>query len=126
MEVLYELLVNFDNLKKNGIDLTKELEKQGWGNYFKRLYGPVYTFLMKEFWRLADCDDHYIISYVLEVKMVITEKSIVKLLCMETMGEEVFTTSTLGKNICPRKSSLQYAIRTHKGKLPRTRNFTRI
>lgn len=49
LEVLCELLVDFDNLKRNVIDLTEELEKQGWGNYFKRIYGPVYTFLVKEF-----------------------------------------------------------------------------
>lgn len=86
MEVLCELLVDFDNLKRNGIDLTEELENQGWGNYFKRLYGPVYTFLVKEFWRFADYDDHCIVSYVLGVKIVITENSIVKLLNMETVG----------------------------------------
>lgn len=62
------------------------MENQGWGNYFQRLYGPVYTFLVKEFWRFADCDDHCIVSYVLGVKMVITEKSIAKLMNMETVG----------------------------------------
>lgn len=49
LEVSCELLVNFDNLKRNGVNLTEELEKQGQGNYFKRLYGPVYTFMVKEF-----------------------------------------------------------------------------
>lgn len=49
LEVLCELLVDFDNLKRNGIDLTEELENQGWRNYFKRLYGSIYTFLVKEF-----------------------------------------------------------------------------
>lgn len=29
LEVLCELLVNFDNLKKNGMDLTQELETKG-------------------------------------------------------------------------------------------------
>ncbi|XP_050893102.1 eukaryotic translation initiation factor 4 gamma-like [Lathyrus oleraceus] len=53
LEVLCELLVDFNNLKRNTIDLTEELEKQGWGNYFKRLHGPVYTFLVKEFLRGA-------------------------------------------------------------------------
>ena len=41
---------------------------------------------MKEFWRFADCDDHGIVSYVLGVKMVITEKSNAKLLNMVTLG----------------------------------------
>lgn len=89
-----ELLVDFDNLKRNGIDLTEELEKQGWGNYFKRLYGPVYTFLVKEYWRFTDCNDHCIVSYVMGVKMVITEKSIAKLLDMETVrGIRIYNTN---------------------------------
>lgn len=49
LEVLCESLVDFDNLKRNGVDLTEELKKQGWENYFQRLYGPIYTFLVKEF-----------------------------------------------------------------------------
>ncbi|XP_050916533.1 uncharacterized protein LOC127131663 [Lathyrus oleraceus] len=73
-------------MKRNGIDLTEELRMQGWETYFQRLYGPVYTYLVKEFWRFADADDHYIVSYVLGVKMVITEKSIASLLNMEKTG----------------------------------------
>ena len=65
LEVLCKSLVDFDNLKHNDLDLTSKLEKQGWGNYFQRLYGPVYTFLIKKFWRFANCDDHCIVSYVL-------------------------------------------------------------
>lgn len=84
--MLCELLVDFDNLKRNEIDLIEELEKQGWGKYFKRLYGSIYTFLVKQFWRFVDSDDHCTVSYALGVKMVITEKSIVKLLYMETVG----------------------------------------
>jgi hypothetical protein len=78
--------VDFDNMRRNGIDLTDELRNQGWETYFKRLYGPVYTNLVKEFWRFADADDHFIVSYVLGVKMVITEKSIAALLGMEKDG----------------------------------------
>lgn len=63
--------MDFDNLKENGMDLTPELKNQGWLTYFNRLYGPIYTNLVKEFWRFVDCDDHYIISHVLGIKMVI-------------------------------------------------------
>ena len=49
LEVLCETLVDFENMKRNGVDLTKELKMQGWENYFQRLYGPVYTNLVKEF-----------------------------------------------------------------------------
>lgn len=49
LEVYCESLVDFDNMKLNGVDLTEELKKQGWKTYFKRFYGPIYTFLVKEF-----------------------------------------------------------------------------
>ncbi|KAI5430649.1 hypothetical protein KIW84_035021 [Lathyrus oleraceus] len=62
------------------------LEVLWWENYFQRLYGPVYPNLIKEFWRFADADDHFIVSYVLGVKIVITEKSIASLLNMEKDG----------------------------------------
>ncbi|XP_050908526.1 uncharacterized protein LOC127122190 [Lathyrus oleraceus] len=86
LEVLSESLVDFDNMKRNGIDLTEELRMQGWETYFQRLYGPVYTYLIKEFWHFADSDDHYIVSHVLGVKIVITKKSIASLMNMETIG----------------------------------------
>lgn len=86
LEVLCESLVDFDNMKLNGVDHTEKLKKQGWETYFQRIYGPIYTFLVKEFWRFVDCDDHCIVSYILGVKMVITEKSIAKLLNIEKTG----------------------------------------
>ncbi|XP_050878349.1 proline-rich extensin-like protein EPR1 [Lathyrus oleraceus] len=45
LEVLHESLVDFENMKRNVIYLTEELRKQGWENYFQRLYGPVYNYL---------------------------------------------------------------------------------
>ena len=50
LDVLCESLVDFDNMIRNDVDLTDELKNQGWGNYFQRLYGSVYTNLVKEFW----------------------------------------------------------------------------
>lgn len=83
LEVLCELVVDFENLKENGMDLTPELKNQGWLTYFNHLYGPIYTNLVKELWRFADYNDHYIISHILGIKIVITEKSIASLLNME-------------------------------------------
>ncbi|XP_050896109.1 uncharacterized protein LOC127102823 [Lathyrus oleraceus] len=104
LEVMCETLVDFDSMRRNGVDLTDELKKQGWENYFQRLYGPVYTNLVKEFWRFADADDHYIVSYVLGVKIVITEKSIAALLGMEkTGGRRIY-------NINPRVKYLSHEI----------------
>lgn len=34
LEVLCESLVDFENMKQNGIDLSEELRRQGWENYF--------------------------------------------------------------------------------------------
>lgn len=74
------------------MDLPPELENQGWLNYFNRLYGPIYSNWVKEFWRIADCDDHYIVYHVLGIKMVITEKSIYALLNMaRARGKESTT-----------------------------------
>lgn len=86
LEVLYELLVDLENLKTNGMDLTQELKNQGWANYLKHLCGPIYIFPVKEFWRFTDCDDHCIMSYTLGIKTVIIEKSIAKLMNMEKDG----------------------------------------
>ena len=83
LDVLCESLVDFENLRRNGVDLTEDLHKQGWENYFNRLYGPIYPLLVKEFWRHADADDQFIVSFVLGVKIVITEASIASLLNME-------------------------------------------
>lgn len=41
LEVLCELMVDFENIKDNNMDLTPELKHQGWLMYFKRLYGPI-------------------------------------------------------------------------------------
>ncbi|KAI5409756.1 hypothetical protein KIW84_055275 [Lathyrus oleraceus] len=65
LEVLCESLVDFNNMKRNGVDLIEELRQQGWENYFQRLYGPVYPNFIKEFWRFTDADDHFIVSYVI-------------------------------------------------------------
>lgn len=87
-------------MKRNGIDLTEELKKKGWENYFQILYGPIYTYLVKEFWRFAYSDDHCIVSYVLGVKMVIIEKSIAKLLNMEkTGGRRIYNINPRAKYI---------------------------
>lgn len=77
------MLVDFEKFKDDGMDLTPELKNKGRLIYFNRLYGPIYTNLVKELWRFVDCDDHYMISHVLGVKVVITEKSIATLLNME-------------------------------------------
>ena len=42
LEVLCELIVDFESMKENGHDLTPDVEFQGWTKYFDRLIGPVF------------------------------------------------------------------------------------
>ena len=42
-------MVDVENLKENGYDLTEGIRTQGWEGYFERLKGPVYTELVKQF-----------------------------------------------------------------------------
>lgn len=80
------------------MDLTQELKNQGSLSYFNRLYGPIYTYLVKELWRLADCDDHYIMSYVMGIKAVISKKSIAALLNMEKVeGRRIYSINPRAK-----------------------------
>jgi hypothetical protein len=58
LEVLCKSLVDFENMKRNGVHITEELRMQGWETYFQRLYDPVYTYLVKKFCSFADSDDH--------------------------------------------------------------------
>lgn len=46
--VLCELLVEFDNMKDNGIYLLIDVKFQGWEQYFDRLQGPVFYHLVRE------------------------------------------------------------------------------
>ena len=50
LEVLCELIVDFESMKEDGYDLTPDVEFQGWTKYFDRLIGPVFPKLVKEFW----------------------------------------------------------------------------
>lgn len=47
LESLYETIVDFDNLKQNGFDLSDDVVTQGWEVYFNSLKGPVYPTLVK-------------------------------------------------------------------------------
>ena len=49
LEVLSELIIDFNSLKENGFDLTEEIRAQGWERYFDRLVGPTFPILVKEF-----------------------------------------------------------------------------
>ncbi|XP_058726196.1 uncharacterized protein LOC131597520 [Vicia villosa] len=83
LTVLWENMVDFENLAAIGHDLRPTIHTQGWKHFFERLYGPVFENLVKDFWIQADCDNLHVVSYVLGQKIVITKKSIAGLLGME-------------------------------------------
>ncbi|XP_057418971.1 uncharacterized protein LOC130713198 [Lotus japonicus] len=81
--VYHESRVDFESLAAHGFDIRAQVEKQGWSSYFERLNGPVYSKLVVEFWKHAVCNDYYVVSHVLNRKIIISEESIAKLLGME-------------------------------------------
>ncbi|XP_057451825.1 uncharacterized protein LOC130743602 [Lotus japonicus] len=74
---MYHLMEGMDSHKWDQVNL------QGWSGYLNRLDGPIYTNLVVEFWKNAVCNDYYVVSHVLDKKIVISEESIAKLLGME-------------------------------------------
>ncbi|XP_057452468.1 uncharacterized protein LOC130744297 [Lotus japonicus] len=81
--VCNEARVDFDNLADHGFDIRDQVDLQGWTSYFNRLCGPIYHKLVVEFRKNAVCNDYYVVSHVLDRKIVISEESIAKLLGME-------------------------------------------
>ena len=55
-------MVDFENLKLNGFDITGHVETQGWEGFFDRMYGPVYTELVRQFWLFSEVKDKYTIT----------------------------------------------------------------
>lgn len=87
--VLCETIIDFKNLKENNFDFPKTLELQGWKTFFERLTGLVYPFLVKQFWVHATTEKERITSYVMNKKIVITEKSIADLISHNGKGKRI-------------------------------------
>lgn len=49
LDVLCELLINFENLKVNGFDLIEGVKARDWKGSFEHLKVPIYTKLGKQF-----------------------------------------------------------------------------
>ncbi|XP_058741277.1 uncharacterized protein LOC131613644 [Vicia villosa] len=79
LEVICELMVDFDNLEKHDVHLTENMVFQGWGPLFYDLCGPVYPDLVKEFWVHANVMPKAILSIVHGEFFSITEPLIRKL-----------------------------------------------
>lgn len=80
MEVFYESIADFDNLKQNRFNLSGDIATHGWEVYFNRLKGLVYHALVEYFWFHAEATDVQVFSSVLGQKIQISKKSIAKLL----------------------------------------------
>src|SRR3954469_6679615 len=76
LEVLYESVVDFENLRANGFHPDARILVQGWANSLDRLVGPIYPDLVKDFWVHATVTPTAIISFVLGHEVVVSEKMI--------------------------------------------------
>ena len=86
LEVLSELMVDFENLRENGFDLFPAVKFQGWESFFDRLIGPVFPHLVKKFWIHAIATPKVILSFVMGKEISITENQIRKLLGFKGLG----------------------------------------
>ena len=80
LDVLSELIIDFESLQENGFNLYEDVNAQGWNKYFDRLLGPTFLILVKEFWIHASSSNHQVTSYVMGKKIVITEDLISRLI----------------------------------------------
>ena len=87
LTVLAEALVDFKDLATNKFNLRDVVSFQNWANYFERLYEPVYSDLVKDFWIHAYVfESGHVCSSVHGKKIFITEKDIAKLYSLERTG----------------------------------------
>lgn len=92
--VLCETIVEFKNLKDKFFDFSKTLELQRWKALLKRLTGPIYPMLVKQFWIHATATKDIITSFVMNRKIVVTEKTIAYLISHNGYGKRVYMVKT--------------------------------
>src|ERR1044072_5800806 len=80
---LAEQRIDLVNLFQNDFSLYEDIHSQEWEIFFSRLRGPTYPALVKEFWKMAECDRRHIVSHVCGKRVIITEKTIGELLCLD-------------------------------------------
>ena len=80
---LAEHRVDLVNLFQNDFNLYEDIHSQDWEIFFSRLNGPTYETLVKEFWKMAEYDRRHIVSHVLGKRIIITEKTLGELLCLD-------------------------------------------
>lgn len=95
--MLCKTTVDFKNLKENSFDFNEILELQGWKRFWERLATPVYPDLAKQFWVDATTEKKTITSYVMNRKIVITEKSIADLISHHGKGKRIHNAKITAK-----------------------------
>src|ERR1044072_3086693 len=80
---LVEQRIDLVNLFLNDFSLYEDIHSQEWEIFCSRLRGPTYPALVKEFWKTAECDRGHIVSHVRGKRIIITEKTIGELLCLD-------------------------------------------
>src|SRR3954471_23688475 len=73
LEVICELMVDFDSLEEHDFRLKEDIIFQGWTSLFAEFCGPVYPDLVKEFWVHAVVAPKSIMSFVHGKFAVVTE-----------------------------------------------------
>lgn len=86
LEVLCELMVNFESIKDHDFDLLPIVKFQGWEKFFERLQGPIFSHLVRELWIHAKTSTYQVVYFVFGKNIVITEKLIAKLIGNDGSG----------------------------------------
>src|SRR3954469_17003585 len=73
LEVICELMVDFDSLEEHDFCLKEDIIFRGWTSLFAEFCGPVYPDLVKEFWVHAVVAPKSILSFVHGKFVVVTE-----------------------------------------------------
>ncbi|KAI5446604.1 hypothetical protein KIW84_014441 [Lathyrus oleraceus] len=73
------------------------MDIQGWKTFFDRLTDSVYSVLVKQFWVHATAEKETITSYVMNRKIVITEKSIADLISHDGKGKRIHSSKVTTK-----------------------------
>src|SRR3954467_15826089 len=73
LEVLCELMVDFDNIEEHQFHLKEDIIFQGWTSLFAEFVVLVYPDLVKEFWAHAVVATKSILSFVHGKFVVVTE-----------------------------------------------------
>lgn len=97
LTVLCETIVDFKDLKEKGFHFTKTMDIQCWKTFFEILTCPVYPVLVKQFLVHATAEKETITYYVMNMKIIITEKSIAELLGHDGKGKRIHSAKITAK-----------------------------